>query len=291
MRTVARVGGVFLVLAVVAVGVVSGRRWVEEERREAAAAAREETRAAARATLREAVREIDRSAGAANRILSPMPVMTPAQEAGLRRYLAASHLARARTAGTRVLDEARLDSLLGTGALVQLEDSTEHWIVRPGTAPATVVPAMRVLLHTLGRRFQARLAELDLPPYRIEVTSALRTAEDQARLRRTNANAASGVSTHEFGATVDLSYAAFAPPAAPPVTISVPESDPLRPTLDRLAQLAFESVSGRKSRELGRIFSEVLQRAQDEGLAVVIYERQQTVYHVTVAGVERTVVE
>ena len=48
--------------------------------------------------------------------------------------------------------------------------------------------------------------------------------------------------------------------------------------------MAFESVSARKSRELGKIFSQVLAEAQDEGLALVIYERQQTVYHVTVAG-------
>ena len=291
MSTVARIGGVLLTLGTIAVGVVTARRWVEEERREAAATAREETLAEVRAALRDAVREIDRSAGTADRILSPMPVMTPAEEAGLRRYLAASHLARARAAGTRVLDEARLDSLLEAGALVELQDSTAHWVVRPGTAPAIVVPSMPVLLHTLGRRFHARLAELELPLYRIEVTSALRTAEHQARLRRTNSNAASGVSAHEFGATVDLSYAAFAPPAQPPVAISLAGSDPLRPTLDRLTQLAFESVSGRKSRELGRIFSEELQRAQDEGLALVIYERQQTVYHLTVAEVDRTVVE
>jgi len=38
-------------------------------------------------------------------------------------------------------------------------------------------------------------AALDLPPYRIEVTSALRTAEHQARLRGSNANAAAGTSS------------------------------------------------------------------------------------------------
>ena len=51
----------------------------------------------------------------------------------------------------------------------------------------------------------------------------------------------------------------------------------------QVVDLAFESVSARKSRELGAIFSEVLAEAQAEGLALVIYERQQTVYHVTVA--------
>ncbi|MEJ2541301.1 MAG: DUF5715 family protein, partial [Gemmatimonadota bacterium] len=247
--------------------------------------AREQTLAEVQAILEGALREVEGVARSTDRILGPLPVTTPAQEADLRRFLAASHLARARAVGTRVEDGARLDSLLAEGALVELEDSTEHFIVRPRVAPAYVVPEMRALLHTLGRRFQARLAELGVPPYRIEVTSALRTSEHQARLRRTNPNAAAGLSSHEFGATVDLSYAAFAPPAERPVAFPDPGVDPFRPFLDRYTELALESVSARKSRELGRIFSEVLQEVQAEGLAVVIYERQQTVYHVTVVGV------
>jgi hypothetical protein len=211
-----------------------------------------------------------------------MPVMTPAEEARLRRYLNASHVASARRNGVRAWDRETVDSLIQTGRLVALEDSTRYWIVRPRTAPTHVVPQMRALLETLGLRFQERLAALDLPPYRIEVTSALRTAERQARLRRSNANAAAGASSHEFGATVDLSYAAFAPPYETPDMLPPGSPDALRPHVDRLVDLALESVSARKSRELGRIFSDVLAEAQDEGIALVIYERQQTVYHLTV---------
>lgn len=211
-----------------------------------------------------------------------MPVMTPGDEAALRTYLNASHVARARALGTRVTDEAVRDSLLAAGALVQLDDSTRYWIVRPNAAPAHVVPHMRTLLEVLGSRFQERLAELDLPPYRIEVTSDLRTSASQARLRRSNPNAAGGVSSHEFGTTVDLSYAAFAPPAEPPEEVLIDVPPELRPTLERMVDLAFESVSARKSRELGAIFSSVLREAQVEGIALVIYERQQTVYHLTV---------
>lgn len=258
-----------------------GCGWVEGERQEAAAAARAETLAEVEEMLADAVQRADRVAARADRILSPMPVMTPAEQDGLRRYLSGAHVAEARTVGVRVEDEEQLDSLVAAGRLVELADSTEFWIVRRRTN-ALVVPEMHALLETLGARFQERLAELNLPPYRIEVTSALRTAEHQARLRRTNANAANGVSSHEFGATVDVSYAAFAPPAETPPT--VPENAPaeFQPHLERLTDLALESVSARKSRELGRIFSQVLADAQAEGLAVVIYERQQTVYHVTV---------
>ena len=257
--------------------------WLEREREEAAEAARAELLTEMERVLAESVQRADRLAGSADRILSPLPVMTPAEELALRRYLSATHVAAARRVGTRVTDDEELDSLVAAGALVPLPDSTEHWIVRERTAPTYVVPPLVTLLETVGRRFQDRLAGMGLPPYRFEVTSALRTLEHQARLRRTNANAAAGVSSHEFGATVDLSYAAFAPPLDPPGPV-IPSEAPaaFHPHLERIADLALESVSARKSRELGKIFSQVLAEAQDEGLALVIYERQQTVYHLTV---------
>lgn len=260
--------------------VLPGCGWVEGERQEAAEAARAETLAEVEEILADAVRRADRAAARGDRILSPMPVMAPWEEARLRRFLSRDHVAAASTLGVRVSNEAQLDSLVASGRLIELPDSTEHWIVRRRTQ-AYVVPEMQTLLETLGARFHERLDALDLPPYRIEVTSALRTSERQAELRRTNSNAASGVSSHEFGATVDLSYAAFAPPETPPVEVPTDVPDDFHPHLERLTDLALESLSARKSRELGRIFSEVLAEAQDEGLAFVIYERQQTVYHVT----------
>ncbi len=254
----------------------------ERERAAAVEAARVETRAEIEALLSERIAAADRLSRSADRILSPLPVMTPGEEAELRRFLNASHLARARQLGVRAADENALDSLIAAGRLIQLEDSTRYWIVRPGDSPAHVVPDLHSLLEVLGTRFQERLGEIGLPPYRMEITSALRTAERQARLRRNNANAATGVSSHEFGTTVDLSYAAFAPPAEVPREIIEGVAEGLRPHIRRIVDLAFESVSARKSRELGRIFSQVLAEAQDEGIALVIYERQQTVYHLTV---------
>lgn len=256
--------------------------WLEGEREAAARAAREETLVEVERLLSETVLRADRLAGSADRILRPLPVMTPGEEDALRRFLNGAHVARARELGVRVSDRAARDSLLGAGRLVQLEDSTSHWIVRRGSSPAYVVPDVRDLLQVLGARFHERLAEMGLPPYRMEVTSALRTTLRQDRLRGSNANAAAGVSSHEFGATVDLSYAAFAPPEQLPENALGEHPPELAPHLERIVDLALESVSARKSRELGAIFSGVLREAQAEGLALVIYERQQTVYHLTV---------
>ena len=255
----------------------------EREREAAVEAARAATVVQIERVLSETIRLADRLAGSADRILRPLPVMTPAEEEALRRFLNAAHLARARALSVRVVSRAATDSLLAAGRLVQLEDSTHHWIVRGGTSPAYVVPHLRTLLEVLGGRFQERLAGMGLPPYRLEVTSALRTSERQEQLRRSNANTAAGVSSHEFGTTVDLSYAAFAPPADPPGEILTGVPTEFAPHLERIVDLALESVSARKSRELGAIFSQVLWEAQAEGLALVIYERQQTVYHLTVA--------
>lgn len=256
--------------------------WVDEQRAAAAAAAQAATLADLERIIEETIRRADRLADGADRILSPRPVMTPSEEDALRRYQNGVHVARARTLGPRVTSEELRDSLVAAGRLVLLEDSTEHWIVRRGDS-AYVLPDVRELLTILGARFHERLAALDLPRYRVEVTSSLRTAERQAELRENNANAAPGTSSHEFGATVDVSYAAFAPPAVHPEEIFGDVPPELRPHMERIADLAFESVSARKSRELGQIFSRVLDEAQDEGIALVLYERQQTVYHLTVA--------
>jgi hypothetical protein len=259
----------------------------ERERAAAVDSAQAATLAEVERVLTATIRRADRMAGSADRILSPRPVMTPAQEEALRRYQNGVHVARARALGVRITSEALLDSLIAVGRLVELEDSTEQWIVRRGASPAYVLPPMRALLTVIGQRFQQRLAELELPAYRLEVTSATRTSERQEDLRDGNANAAAGVSSHEFGATVDVSYAAFAPPAVRPEEVFSDVPSALRPALraqmERLVDLAFESVSARKSRELGAILSQVLEEAQAAGITVVIYERQQTVYHLTVA--------
>ena len=254
----------------------------ERERAAAVQAAQIATLVEIERVLAETIRRADRLADRADRVLSPRPVMTPAEEDALRRYQNGVHVARARALALRVTSEAVRDSLLAAGRLVELDDSTAHWIVRRGASPAYVVPDLRTLLGVVGERFQERLVALELPPYRIEITSSLRTSDRQAELREGNANAAAGVSSHEFGVTVDVSYAAFAPPAERPEEILTDVPSELRPHLERFVDLAFESVSARKSRELGAILSNVLEDAQAEGIALVIYERQQTIYHLTV---------
>jgi hypothetical protein len=132
-------------------------------------------------------------------------------------------------------------------------------------------------------RFHARLADLGAPPFRIEISSALRTSADQAALRRVNPNAALGESTHEYGTTVDLLYSAFAAPAHPIVELDASAAPWLEPYLRRHADVAAERVAGRRALELKAILGQVLLEMQREGAVMVTLERLQPVYHITLA--------
>ena len=217
--------------------------------------------------------------------LRPVPLLTPAEEGSLRRYLNAQHLGRARALGVpRPDDAAQLASLQEQGRLVRLADSTDLWVVREldHSAPY-VTPDTEALLTELSRRFQARLDSLGLPPFRIEITSALRTAETQAELRQRNPNATAGVSTHEFGTTVDLSYVAYAAPAEGVTAFDTGDVPGLAARLRRVADAVAETVVARRNREMQAILGRVLREMQQEGKVMVTLERQQPVYHITVA--------
>lgn len=218
-------------------------------------------------------------------LLQPVQFLTPGEESGLRRHLGETHLAAARRLGVSpTADSAALADLEARGRLVALPDSTELWVIRDlDHSRALVTPDTRALLDELGRRFQARLETMGLPPLRLEVTSALRTADSQAELRDVNPNAATGVSAHQFGTTVDVAYSGFTAPAAPIVPVSAPDVPWLEPLLSRVAASAAERVAARKSRELQAVLGRVLAEMQDEGRVLVTLERRQPVYHLTVA--------
>ncbi|HEX7090099.1 MAG TPA: DUF5715 family protein [Longimicrobiales bacterium] len=251
-------------------------------------------------------------------VFQPVPFLTASQEAVLRSRPNREHVARARRLGIpRTADAAERDRLLRAGDLVVLEDSTRYWVVRElEDSSPLVVPDTRALLVELGRRFQARLAAMGVPPFRLEVTSVLRTAEDQAALRATNPNAASGVSSHEFGTTVDVAYSGFAAPVSVrPADVDdgaddgavgagdagvqagaaasgvpgaaadgAPDAVPwLEPYLRRIEASMLERVAARRSGELKAILGHVLREMQAEGKVLVTLERQQPVYHLTVA--------
>ncbi len=234
------------------------------------------------AELAQGLATIDAEAARIDSVFQPLPLLRPAEEEALRRFPNQVQLQRARALGIgRGLPEERLAELVAAGELVRLED-TRYWVVRGlDYSQPLVVPAVTTMLTEIGRRFQERLGELGAPPYRLEVSSVLRTPADQAALRRVNPNAALGESTHEYATTVDVLYSAYAAPAEP-IAPSAGDAASAR-ILERYAGVAAERVAGRRALELKAILGHVLLELQDEGRVMVTLERLQPVYHMTVA--------
>ncbi len=180
-------------------------------------------------------------------------------------------------------DSSGIEALRAEGRLVPIPPATEHWEVRPlEHSRALLTPRTLAFLTDLCTRFQARLAALGLPPLRLEVTSALRTADSQADLRRTNRNATEGRSTHEYGTTFDVAYSAFRAPLAPLDSLPPGLPAPLVPLVRRYEAARVEAVAARRSRELEAELGRLLRALQDDGRVYVTLEQEQPVFHLTV---------
>lgn len=209
--------------------------------------------------------------------LSRVPVLAPREVAELRFDVNATQIASARRLGARVSGEAERDRRVREGRLVALDDSTGHWILRRMEhSSAHVTPDARAMLQELGRRFHARLDSAGLPRYRMRITSALRTDEDQAALRRINRNASSIVSAHEFGTTVDVSHEQFAVPAER-------WPDEAGRVMPELAVEVLEEAGKENSRALQAALGRAIWEMREAGLLHVMMEDAQPVYHMTVA--------
>ena len=213
---------------------------------------------------------------------------TSGEENRLRRPATPSyteHLDRADSLGVPPLDsEAELATHLRTGRLVPLVDN-EFYVVRIlEHSKPFVRPVLRERLDEVGRRFQTALADAGLPPFRVTVSSALRTADLQRDLARTNRNATSGRSSHEYGASVDLVYTRYALWPTASDTLQVPFTDPAIPKAQRLASRWADDLAGTYDDRLFGALARVLGEMQDEGLLLVLLEDEQPVFHLTLDG-------
>lgn len=144
--------------------------------------------------------------------------------------------------------------------LVRLEDTDTYVIDSLTYSIPYLIPSAKSLLDDIGRVFQDSLSSKGLNPYRLVVTSVLRTEDDVARLRKGNINATE-VSTHSYGTTFDLSYWRY---------VKVPD----------LRGRPYEDVP---PEYLRAVLSQVLKDFHDTpNTCFVKYERQQNCFHVTV---------
>lgn len=121
-----------------------------------------------------------------------------------------------------------------------------------------LVPKAASLLDTIGSNFLDSLAAKGLNPYKVIVTSVLRTKEDVKRLRRRNGNASAN-SAHCYGTTFDVSWKRF----------QKVEDEDGRPLQD---------VS---SDTLKLVLSEVLRDLRKADKCYIKYELKQGCFHIT----------
>ena len=221
-----------------------------------------------------------------------VPVLTEREEAQLRRSLNRVHVAHAQALGTEPVEtRLALEQEAIRRALPRIDGSHPYAVAGSARYSIPVLtPDGAAMLDSIGTRFHAALDSAGLPRYRFTVTSALRSAEDQAALRGVNANAARGRSSHEYGTTVDISYRRFAFTGLG--ALAIPEPALSLPTfLDRLLmerarqrmEQAFDRAAATQAVRLQALLGRTLIALEDEGVLVTLMERRQPVFHTTVA--------
>jgi len=219
--------------------------------------------------------------------LERLPQPTSDEEGALRRPRTPSyskHIEWADSLGVDPLtSESELAGHLSEGRLVPLLD-TEFYTVRVlEHSKPFVLPRLREELDRIGRAFQAELARAGVPPYRFAVSSALRTADLQRDLGRTNRNATSGTSSHEYGASVDIVTFRYSLQPSPADTLDVPFADSEIIRAQRWATQWSDDLGRAYWDPLFGVMVRVLRERQRTGDLLVLLEAEQPVFHITVA--------
>lgn len=212
-----------------------------------------------------------------DRRLRKVQNLTRAERSRLRADVNAVQIARARKLG--ITPVSNVTPLVDAGGLIRLPDTTALYVLRKlNYSEPYVTPDASAMLDEIGRRFHERLDSLAIPRYRLDVTSVLRTPEKQAELRRRNSNASRIESAHEFGTTMDIAYRRFAAPEGTLLGV-----DPaIAPAAALLSDSLMIETGNRRAAELQAVLGRVLLEMRLEGKLMVMMERSQTVYHITV---------
>lgn len=98
------------------------------------------------------------------------------------------------------------EELLDDNKLVYIK-ANKYYNIRPLTHSLPyLTPEAKELLNTIGQRFHANLKKVNMPTYKFQISSLLRTVEYQRQLTRINANATPSESAHYYATTFDIAY-------------------------------------------------------------------------------------
>lgn len=151
----------------------------------------------------------------------------------------------------------QIGDLVDDDELVEIETCKYYVVDKLTHSHPYLTPDAAELLDDIGKRFQDKLEEHDLKKRYYQVTSLLRTGESQRGLSRSNVNASSN-SSHLYGTTFDITYARVF----------------TKPKLQKSAEIADGPAI--------RLLSEAIGELRKEGRCVVVTERKERCFHITV---------
>gem|GEM_PF-782007 len=214
--------------------------------------------------------------------------LTGGQMQALRRSPNVRHVELGQQLGvTPIPRRDDVSRVAGEVGLVPVENSPLYWVAQLTHSHTYLTADAVAVLDSIGVRFAERLAEAGIPPMRYNLSSLLRTREDQARLRGVNINAAQGTSSHEYATTFDVHYGRFRYGGDARAEISEALGPLPYPFLydefARKLEAHYNELAQQYPSRLGAVLGRVMIELENEGLLVVVREVRQPVYHATVA--------
>lgn len=150
--------------------------------------------------------------------------------------------------------EEKMDDYITRGDLIMITDNRFYQLKSLTHSLPYLIPEAVDMLNEIGFRFQERLKEKKYKNFKYRVTSVLRTHDTQSKLGLRNGNATAH-SAHLYGTTVDISYKNF----------YNTETDTI--------ESSYEAV---------QTLTKVLSEMRQECKLLVIRERKQACFHITV---------
>jgi len=150
-----------------------------------------------------------------------------------------------------------IEKHLSKGELVKIENSKYYVVDKLTHSHPYLTPEASKLLDDIGKRFQQKLTEHKMKKRYFQITSLLRTGESQRRLGQSNVNASSN-SSHLYGTTFDITYGKVFN----------------KPKLDKDLEIADGPAI--------KLLSEVIGELRKEGRCLVVTERRERCFHITV---------
>ncbi len=216
------------------------------------------------------------------RVIQNFPIfsdyLSSSRRKKLRKYLLEHHLRLADNSGMPLIEtDENIIDLESDRRLVSLKgDDIPYYFYNVPDKYRFGTAATKEGLFRISERFNKKLRLENGVEARYAISSAVRSAGKQNKLRKINANA-SLESSHSYGVSVDIFYDDF--------YISIPK----REDVGSLTYMLVEKVRPRTgfllgdalARQLRSVLMESIIELQEEGKLIAIIEERQRVFHVS----------